>query len=94
MPFTETHAAKQLRKQTRREYREQNLPCWLCAQPIDYLAPPNTPNALDIDHAISTKQRPDLELDPTNFRPAHVSCNRARKDNPPHPPLGQNSRRW
>lgn len=53
-------------------------PCWLCQQPIDYAAPAGTPDAFELDHYYPRSEYPELTWDPSNFRAAHSSCNRAR----------------
>lgn len=63
--------------------RAQRHDCWLCGQPIDYLAPPRTRWSFSLDHAdpLSKGGEP---LDPTNHRAAHYGCN-SRRGNRPHP---------
>lgn len=94
MPFKETRANKKLRQQLRQQHAENNTPCYLCGQPIDYTAPPHTPNACDLDHIHPTSTHPHLENDPNNIKPTHTNCNRARHNQPPRPTLGQPSQTW
>jgi 5-methylcytosine-specific restriction endonuclease McrA len=58
--------------------RQNNTPCWLCGKPIDYAAPPQTPNAFELDHAQPLSTHPELAYEPTNFRASHSLCNRKR----------------
>lgn len=71
-----------------------NLPCWLCAQPIDYTAPPNDPESLDVDHAKPRSTHPHLALDRNNLRPAHARCNRSRGNRAVRAQLGAVTEDW
>lgn len=85
-------------KKLKKEFRElcfsQGLPCWLCGQPIDWDAAPQTPNAFEPDHFHPRSTHPELALDPENLRPSHCSCNRSRQDGMPAPELGMTSEAW
>lgn len=94
MPFETTRHANKFRQQLRAEYKEANTPCYLCGQPIDYTAPANHPNSLEIDHIIPTSKAPHLMYEANNLRPAHMSCNRAKSNNNPQPTLGTPSEQW
>lgn len=52
--------------------------CWICGGDIDYLAPPQTPDAYEADHYLPTSEHPELAYEITNLRPSHCSCNRSR----------------
>lgn len=56
-----------------------NKPCHICRQPIDYDAPPQTPDAFEVDHIIPVSVSPGLELVPSNAAASHCRCNRQRK---------------
>ncbi|WP_406709351.1 HNH endonuclease [Trueperella pyogenes] len=78
----------------RNAYKQHQRPCAICGQPIDYSAPPNTPQAFELDHIIPKSKRPDLALDPGNLQPTHSICNR-RKNNKTQPlSLGNPSKQW
>lgn len=74
---------------------DEDAPCWLCGQKIDYLVPSSsTPDSFELDHFYTVSERPDLQEDPANFRPSHMLCNRERGNGPPNPSLGSLSRDW
>ncbi|HAT1303620.1 MULTISPECIES: HNH endonuclease [Corynebacterium] len=87
-------AALKLRRQYLTQCQAQNLPCWLCGQPIDYQAPAGTTNAFEPDHYHPRADHPELALDPDNLRPAHASCNRSRGKKDIPLPLGNHSATW
>lgn len=89
-----TRAGKKLGREFKTQCQENNATCWLCHQPIDYTAPPQTPNAFEPDHAIPRDTAPELALDPTNLRPAHCSCNRSRGKRDIPLPIGPQTRTW
>jgi hypothetical protein len=60
------------------ECQRRNDPCWLCDQPIDYDAPPQTASAFEADHFRPASTHPQLALIVGNLRPSHSSCNRSR----------------
>ena len=69
-------------RQTAARFRSRcakaSAPCWLCGQPIDYSAPPQTPAAFEADHYHPVATHPHLAYMTSNLRPAHSSCNRSR----------------
>lgn len=81
-----------LERKVKREFRQRckatRAVCWLCRQPIDYSAAPQTPEAFEPDHYHPVESHPHLAYDMTNLRPSHCRCNRARQDTPPE------QRRW
>ena len=89
----------------RREFFEQckdaDAACWWCGQPIDYTIPHSdpvtghvNPDAFELDHAYPRSTHPELAEDPSNFRPAHRSCNNKRSDGKGDLPLGTVSPRF
>lgn len=83
-----------LRADLRAEWSARDLPCWLCGQAIDYSAPANDPEALDVDHVKPRSTHPHLALDRNNCRPSHVRCNRSRGNRAPRPSLGTVTEPW
>ena len=74
--------------------RKANAVCWICGQPIDYLATPSTtPDSWEPDHDPPVSKAPQFELDLKHIKPAHKMCNRA-KGSGDHEPIGQQSRVW
>jgi len=57
-------------------------PCWLCDQPIDYTARPQTESAFEADHKLPVETHPHLAFMAGNLRPSHCSCNRSRGARP------------
>ena len=90
----ESWAWLQLRAEVAAAFRSASAPCWLCGQPIDYLAPANDPEALDVDHMKPRISHPELELVRSNLAPAHVRCNRSRGARAPRPPIGAVDESW
>jgi 5-methylcytosine-specific restriction endonuclease McrA len=76
------HRWRRLRDRFRADCRNRRAPCWICRQPIDYQAPPQTPTAFEADHYKPVTTHQWLAYDYTNLRPAHVKCNRARQAKP------------
>ena len=58
--------------------RALDAPCWICGQPINYDARPQTPDAFEPDHYYPVSTHPHLAEDPANLRPSHSRCNRTR----------------
>lgn len=87
-------AGRALRAQLAADYRAANAPCWLCGQAIDYDAPANDPEALDIDHVHPRSTHPHLALDPGNTRPSHCRCNRSKGVGQARPAVGAVTEDW
>lgn len=85
---------QRMAKAFRRQCHGENARCWLCWQPINYLAPSNTPNGFSVDHMHPVSLRPDLAEVYENFRPSHLECNVRRGNRPPSLDLGSLSRDW
>lgn len=60
------------------ECQRRNDQCWLCREPIDYDAPPQTASAFEADHYRPASTHPQLALIMGNLRASHSSCNRSR----------------
>lgn len=60
----------------RAEGARRSSPCVICDGVIDYsLRYPNLWSC-SVQHVISRNLRPDLTWDPSNWAPAHLTCNR------------------
>lgn len=82
-----TRAYKALRVRVRSE----DTTCWLCLEPIDVTLAYRDPITRQInpwcwtlDHVVPVEARPDLALERSNARAAHLRCNQSRGDQPPH----------
>lgn len=73
------------------ELRARRLPCWLCGQPIDYDAPPRTPQSFSADHRAPMAEGgyPTEDL-----MASHYGCNSARGSRAPQPGIGTTSEAW
>jgi 5-methylcytosine-specific restriction endonuclease McrA len=86
---------EKVRKQALYRDMSKNARCWICGQEIDYRAPAGTPDAWEPDHYLPVDDFPEFGNDITNLRPAHSSCNRARKKaDIADKSLGSRSRDW
>lgn len=76
-------AAEALR-QVKAEGRRKRSPCVICDQPIDYSIPSTEPDGCTVQHLRSRKHFPELTWLPSNWGPAHKSCNSSQGagDNP------------
>ncbi|MEQ3835298.1 HNH endonuclease [Lawsonella clevelandensis] len=82
-----------IRKQYKHQCQQNNTPCWLCGQPINYNLPTTHQQSFTIDHMLPYSTHPHLLEDQTNFRPAHRHCNIQRSNKTPTS-LGTLSRNW
>lgn len=87
-------AYQDLLKELRAVYRAVSAPCGICGQKIDYDAPLNDPDSLEIDHIKPRKTHPHLTLDRRNCRPTHCRCNRSKGAGTDGPGLGVPSEDW
>lgn len=69
-------------------------PCHLCGQDIDYRLEAGHPQAFELDHIVTVKERPDLLLDVANFGPSHRDCNQRRGTDELPLHLGEPSELW
>jgi hypothetical protein len=63
----------------RNEDGSYGKPCWLCRKPISYRLRYPHKMSFSLDHAIGIRLAPERALDPRNFRPAHLHCNKSRE---------------
>jgi hypothetical protein len=68
--------------------------CWLCNEPIRYDLREPHPLSFCIDHVIPVRDRPDLILEQTNWKPAHKRCNDSRGAGGAPLDMGIPSRQW
>ena len=61
----------------RRAWAAANRPCALCHQPIDYTLRHPHKRSLTVDH-IHARWAGGNPMDPSNWQPAHLTCNSAR----------------
>jgi hypothetical protein len=54
-------------------------PCWICKSPINYHLKYPHRMSWSLDHAIGVRLAPERALDPRNFRPSHLHCNKSRE---------------
>ena len=73
--------------------RAQQLPCYLCGQPIKYDVDQGHPESFTVDHKRSLIGHPHLAEDPANLVPAHRKCN-SHKSTKTAAPLGATSENW
>lgn len=62
-------------RQVKAAGRRERTPCVLCRQPIDYNLPSTDPDGCTVQHVKSRKLFPHLTWSPSNWAPAHKSCN-------------------
>jgi hypothetical protein len=77
------HRERAVKRAFRARCQAAGSACWICRQPIDYAAKPQTPESFEPDHHHPVKTHPHLAYEPTNLRPSHCRCNRSRRDDPP-----------
>ena len=65
----------------RKHGARNNLPCCICKQPIDYTLKYPDPNSVSVQHVIPRSVRPELTWEPSNWAPAHLTCNKAEGAN-------------
>lgn len=86
----------------RAEFRSKcaalHAPCWICTQDhIDYDAPSDdytNGDRFELDHFYPVSTHPEMQFDPTNFRPSAHDCNNDRGNGPPRPSIGVLSQEW
>ncbi len=73
-PGRQGHRYRKLRERIKRRDRV----CWICGEPIDMALKYPHPMSWSLDHVEPVALRPELALDPTNARGAHLRHNSAR----------------
>ncbi|GAB2767877.1 hypothetical protein [Sinomonas soli] len=58
------------------EGRRANAACCICDQSIDYSLEYPHPQSCSVQHVMSRKQFPELTWEPSNWKPAHLDCNK------------------
>jgi len=96
----QSRAYRELRATLRAQWKASNAPCAICGQRhIDYDAPPNDPDSLELDHRISRRRakamgRPELDMDPNNMQPSALRCNRGKGAGDQKPDIGTTTEEW
>lgn len=93
----QSRAFKAGRAEFRDKCRDNNRPCWICGQPIDYDARHDdyaNDSRFQLDHRYPVSTHPEIQEDPANWEPSHAGCNRERSNRPPRPNLGTLSQAW
>ena len=57
-----------------------SLACYICCGPIDYALTYPHPMSCSVQHIKSRHHYPELTWDPTNWAPAHLTCNKEAGD--------------
>ncbi|MCJ1687774.1 hypothetical protein [Rathayibacter sp. VKM Ac-2927] len=95
MARTHGRRATEFRAEHKTRWKAQNAACAICGQQhIDYDAPANTPDALELDHRLPVITHPHLEFDPGNVQPTAHRCNRGKGDGPAVASIGETSEAW
>lgn len=74
--------------------RRVKAPCVVCGQPIDYSLPGKHPDGCTVQHIKSRKLFPQLTWAPSNWAPAHRSCNTSAGDGTRNRDIGVTSQEW
>ena len=93
-PGIQSAEYRKLRAVARRGWMEADAVCHLCHQSIDYSLPKDDPEHFQLDHIKSRKRFPHLEFVPSNWAPAHASCNKRKSDNDAGAGVGVTSEAW
>lgn len=71
------------RRDIRRYWRAQGLPCAICHQPIDYELPAGHPWSFEVDEKVPVSLGGDpYSID--NTQPTHRRCNQQKSNSLPH----------
>lgn len=73
---------RKVKGQFRFQCKSRNARCAYCHGEIDYSAPRNTARSFEAAHKLAVKTHPHLAYEPSNFIPAHSSCNRTAQAEP------------
>ena len=69
--------ASEALRRVKAEGRRNDTPCVICGQPIDYHLTYPDPASCSVQHIKSRKHYPHLIWVPSNWGPAHLSCNKS-----------------
>ena len=95
-----TRRYMRLRATFKQQSADNNTPCHICGQPIDYTIPwkdqDGTVNddAFELDHIYPVSTHPEHAEDPAGFRASHRACNRKRSNKLTYTGIGQTTRVW
>lgn len=64
-------------RRVREEGRRAGSLCVICKQPIDYDLPSSHPDSCSVQHLKPKSLYPLLTWAPSNWGPAHLSCNKS-----------------
>lgn len=93
MPGNPGRTGRPWRRLQAQVYAEETH-CWICRHPVNQLISYPHPDSRSVDHVVPVIERPDLALERSNVRLAHMRCNLSKGARPvEHPPL-RTSRRW
>lgn len=80
--------------QVKAKGRRRKTPCCICGQRIDYSIPSTEPDGCSVQHVKSRKVYPALTWDPSNWAPAHRSCNTSEGAGDRPLEVGATSQEW
>lgn len=90
-----TYQDERIRKRLLDAARNNNEPCCICGQSINYQAHYNAADAPTVEHRLSWRDHPELRRDLGNLGIAHRSCNTAKGVKAYGlPAFGNTSRDW
>lgn len=94
IPAWSGRRAQDALRRVKAEGRRRRTPCCICGQRIDYSLEKPHPNACTVQHRKSRKRFPELTWDPSNWEPAHASCNYADGPDGSDGIIGATSQEW
>ncbi|MBP1241729.1 hypothetical protein ABID92_000443 [Frigoribacterium sp. PvP120] len=95
MPRVAGRRHREMRDEEKSRWSQENRPCCICGMAtIDWDAPANEPDAFELEHVLPVKTHPELEFEPSNRKPSHHRCNRAKGAGPIMPTIGTTSETW
>ena len=91
----ETYEDTRIRKRILNAAKQNQSPCSICGQPINYKTHYNAADAPTVDHIRSWRDHPELRRDLGNLAVAHRACNTSKGVKPAAlPAFGNASRDW
>jgi 5-methylcytosine-specific restriction endonuclease McrA len=63
----------------KQDCKDRDAVCWLDGLPIDYDAPPLSPDSFEVDHYHPVAIHPESVFEYSNLRAVHSRCNRSRR---------------